>query len=104
MKIGTKIFPDECPECGEVKVWIKKPNSRIMSEGGKTFSSFTIICLKCKYETEVVKIREDYLREKTTEIEDVTPYKPNIFNKIVSNIFSFFIKNKIFTYKSNRIF
>jgi hypothetical protein len=87
MKIGTKDFPDKCPECGEVKGWIRKPNCRIIPEGGKSFSCFSMICLKCKYETEVVKIREDYLREKTTEIEDVTPYKPNIFNKIVSKIF-----------------
>ena len=88
MKIGTKNFPDECPECGEIKGWIRKPNSRIIPEGGKSFSCFSMICLKCKYETENVKIRED-LQEKTIEIiEDVTPYKHNIFNKIISKIFT----------------
>ena len=86
MKIGTEKFSDECPKCGEVKGWIRKPSHRIIPEFGKSFSCFSMICLRCKYETETVKIREDYLKEKTTEIKDVTPYKPNILYKIISKI------------------
>ena len=42
-------------------------------------------CLKCKYETDVVKIREDYLTKEDVEMEDVTPYKPSIFKRVVNN-------------------
>jgi C4-type Zn-finger protein len=88
MKIGNKEFPDDCPKCGEVKFWIRKPNYRIVPEPfGKSYSCFSMICLKCKYETPVFKIREDYLRDKETEIEDVTPYKPSVFSKLMSKIF-----------------
>ena len=86
MQIGKENFPDECPKCGEVKGWIRKPGLRIIPEFGKSFSCFSLICLRCKYETKTVKIRKDYLKEKTTEIKDITPYKSNILNKIISKI------------------
>jgi hypothetical protein len=82
MNIGTKNFSDECPECGEIKGWLKKPGGRIVQEGGHSYSTFSIVCLKCGYETETVKILDDYLRKKQNKMEGVTPKKSNIFNRI----------------------
>ena len=83
MKIGNKEFQDSCPKCGEIIGWIKKPGCRLTSEGSsKSYSTFSIYCAKCKYETETYKIRNDYKEPK--KIEDVTP-KSN-FIKIIKII------------------
>jgi len=84
MKIGDKIFEDNCPKCS-TKL-IKKPGPRYIKAGKIPFSSFSLQCLKCKYETPRYKIREDYLHKKDAPIEDITPYKPGLFNRIFKRV------------------
>jgi hypothetical protein len=84
MKIGTKELPDICPNgCG---ILLKRPGMRLRREGSQySFLTFSMWCPICKFESETVKIRDDYyLKNKKTEIEDVTPYKPNIFKRMLS--------------------
>jgi len=80
MKIGTKELPDNCPNCG-TKL-IKTPRGRLVPEGGIGYSCYSMNCIKCKYDSEIVKIREDYIERERIHIEDVTPYKPNFIQRI----------------------
>jgi ribosomal protein L37E len=70
-----------CPECGTDL--IKRPGCRLVREGGPSFNTFSMKCLRCGYQTETVKIREDYLNKKSKEIEDVTPYKDNFLKRLI---------------------
>jgi len=82
MKIGNKELPDNCPYCKTNL--IKRPGPKLIREGSiKNFSTFSMWCPnpKCGWETETFKIREDYLRKKKSEYEDITPYK-NWFDKL----------------------
>ena len=82
MKIGNKELPEICTDCKTNL--IKRPGPRLIREGStKNFSTFSMWCPnpKCGWETETFKIREDYLRKKKSEYEDITPYK-NWFNKL----------------------
>jgi len=83
MKIGNQELPEICPECKTNL--LKRPGPRLMKEGREYgFSTFSMWCpnQKCGWETEMFKIREDYLKKKQPEYKDITPYKPNIFKRI----------------------
>ncbi len=84
MKLGTKTFPDDCPNCG-IKL-LKVPGCRLIREGGPAFSTFSMRCLVCNFETETIKIRDDYYLKKKKDIEDVTPYKDSIFTRFIKKI------------------
>lgn len=88
MKIGTKEFPDKCPNCGEIQYWVKKPNGLLISEcSSKQFSLYSMFCFKCKFETETVKVRDGIKVNKTDNIEDVTNYKKNGFIGFICSLF-----------------
>lgn len=86
MKIGNKELPEICPDCKTNL--IKRPDTRLIRYGStKIFSTFSMWCPnpKCGWETEKFKIREDYLRRKKPEYEDITPYR-NWFQKLFKYI------------------
>ena len=81
MKIGTKEMLDICPTCN--KPLLKKPLGRTVREGScKSFSHFSMWCPICKFETESVKINDDYRGKTKIESEDVTPYKKGFFARL----------------------
>ena len=55
--------------------------------GMHSYSHFTMWCPMCKFETEEVKIRDDYRKKTKLEAEDVTPYKPTFFKRFLRKIY-----------------
>jgi hypothetical protein len=81
MKIGTKEMLDICPTCN--KPLLKKPLGRTVKESSShSFSHFSMWCPNCNFETESVKIRDDYRDSTLLESKDVTPYKKGFFARL----------------------
>lgn len=93
MQIGNKNLPDICPKCGGKL--LLTPCGRLLPEGGISFGVYNMRCFmtNCGYQTERVKLREDYDNRYTSQkqnlenVEDVTPYKKTSFLNRLLRIF-----------------
>jgi len=86
MKIGTKEYPDNCPNCQ--KLLVKKPlgkEEKVLAHESKTYLLFQVVCLFCNHTYPPVKIDADIWMEdqRKQQIEDVTPTKTKRLRKIL---------------------